>query len=252
MKLTLKHLYLLNEEAITAKEARSSKMALYITKTSSGEDAFILIDATVLLTNTKYALDILDIYSALTHELENISKQFVIGALAVSRNPPWGKAYGSSAIEFSAAKPGYGPILYDIAMSYEKGLTPDRYSVSASAKKVWNFYLKNRSDVKKLPLDDAQNPKTKTKLDDSNLFNPKNKNNPLNYAYFSTKKVAVRQLTNNYDKLVVALFNKIKKESPEFLKYNRLTNFKKFKQRFAKGVEDAGRSFFDSKYQGNG
>ena len=57
----------------------------------------------------------------------------------------------------SSASKGYGPRLYDLVMeaATEKGamLTSDRNVVSGAAKGVWDYYFKNRSDVKKTPLD---------------------------------------------------------------------------------------------------
>lgn len=60
-------------------------------------------------------------------------------------------------VGLSAATGGYGPRLYDTVMeaATQQGamLTSDRSSVSGSAKKVWEYYFKNRADVKKTPLD---------------------------------------------------------------------------------------------------
>lgn len=59
-------------------------------------------------------------------------------------------------IGLSKATKGYGPKLYDVAMEAitAKGgmLTSDRATVSGDARKVWDFYFNNRSDVKKTPL----------------------------------------------------------------------------------------------------
>jgi len=59
-------------------------------------------------------------------------------------------------VGLSKATSGYGPRLYDVVMeaATEKGamLTSDRSSVSGDAKRVWEYYFKNRGDVKKTPL----------------------------------------------------------------------------------------------------
>jgi TP901 family phage tail tape measure protein len=59
-------------------------------------------------------------------------------------------------VGLSSATSGYGPRLYDVLMeaATEKGamLTSDRSMVSGDAKKVWEYYFNNRSDVKKTPL----------------------------------------------------------------------------------------------------
>jgi hypothetical protein len=58
----------------------------------------------------------------------------------------------------SEATKKWGPLLYDVMLEYvtnrKKGyIVPDRGMVSGDAKKVWNYYLENREDVKKTPLD---------------------------------------------------------------------------------------------------
>ncbi len=69
-----------------------------------------------------------------------------------------GPCHGAYMIGGSAATQGYGPMLYDIAMELagSKGLMPDRNTLSSSAYKVWEYYLKNRSDVTAKQLDDLE------------------------------------------------------------------------------------------------
>lgn len=54
-------------------------------------------------------------------------------------------------VKASAAEQGWGPLLYDIVMSIirPKWLIADRGSISDAALSVWEFYLKNRTDVEK-------------------------------------------------------------------------------------------------------
>jgi hypothetical protein len=52
----------------------------------------------------------------------------------------------------SAALKGWGPFIYDVCMANSPGLAPDRNTVSAQAKKVWEHYYQ-RSDVAKHPLE---------------------------------------------------------------------------------------------------
>jgi TP901 family phage tail tape measure protein len=74
-------------------------------------------------------------------------------------------------VGLSKATKGYGPRLYDVLMEAvtEKGamLTSDRSSVSEDAKRVWEYYFKNRGDVKKTPL------KPSDWTVNSNLIDPK-------------------------------------------------------------------------------
>lgn len=52
-------------------------------------------------------------------------------------------------VDLSAAEKGWGPMLYDLALSlvYPKFLTSGRDSVSKDAENVWSYYLLNRPDV---------------------------------------------------------------------------------------------------------
>jgi TP901 family phage tail tape measure protein len=63
-------------------------------------------------------------------------------------------------VGLSKATKGYGPKLYDVAMEAvtEAGgmLTSDRALVSKDAQNVWQYYFKNRGDVKKTPLDPTE------------------------------------------------------------------------------------------------
>ena len=68
---------------------------------------------------------------------------------------PGGKVW---EVVYSAAKAGYGPMLYDLAMEFvggrlgDLGITPDRSMVSDEARGVWGYYLSSRPDVKKEEL----------------------------------------------------------------------------------------------------
>ena len=84
---------------------------------------------------------------------------------------PWGDPCGKSAVvSIARAADGWGPLLYDVAIEVatikSKGLTPDRHIVSQDAADVWDFYLKNRSDVVAHQLDDMKN--TLTPEDEDN------------------------------------------------------------------------------------
>lgn len=67
----------------------------------------------------------------------------------------------------SAQPPGWGPLLYDVAMEVAtmegSGLMSDRSSVSRDARRVWDYYNDNRPDVTKRQLD---------KLPDSGIPGP--------------------------------------------------------------------------------
>lgn len=69
-------------------------------------------------------------------------------------------------VKNSAAQKGYGPLLYDIALSDAPiGVFPDRYGVSESARVVWRKYWAQRKDVTKEPLPNELDPRYLNYLD---------------------------------------------------------------------------------------
>ena len=73
-----------------------------------------------------------------------------------------GDCSGAYQVVWSSADeaPGFGPMLYDIAMELagDDGLMCDRGTVSKEATRVWEYYLNNRPDVITKQLDDRRNP----------------------------------------------------------------------------------------------
>jgi hypothetical protein len=58
----------------------------------------------------------------------------------------------------SAAINKYGPLMYDIALSYvgNQGLIPDRESVSDDARKIWRYYqTRRKNEINIRPLNDC-------------------------------------------------------------------------------------------------
>jgi hypothetical protein len=76
-----------------------------------------------------------------------------------------GPCLGAMEVVFAQANHGWGPLLYDVALEfatkYAGGLMSDRTSVTKYAKKIWNYYADNRSDVKKQQLDTLYTPPEK-------------------------------------------------------------------------------------------
>ena len=72
----------------------------------------------------------------------------------------YGECGGALKVGWSEAHPGWGPLLYDVAIEYAtmkaNGLMPDREEVSTSARKVWNYYINNRQDVTSHQLDNLE------------------------------------------------------------------------------------------------
>ena len=80
-----------------------------------------------------------------------------VGAVLIVQRrapPPCLKAW---MVAHAFAKGGWGPLLYDVAMEwateYGNGMMSDRVSVSKDAYGVWDYYMKNRSDVEVEQLD---------------------------------------------------------------------------------------------------
>jgi len=81
------------------------------------------------------------------------------GSVAIMKpDHPCGNAW---EVSISDVQSGWGPMLYDVAMEWASqnggGLISDRNSVSTDARRVWDYYLTNRSDVQSIQLDDLQN-----------------------------------------------------------------------------------------------
>lgn len=62
---------------------------------------------------------------------------------------------------------GLGPLLYDLMIDviHPHPLMSDRSSVSADAKRVWDFYHTHRDDMEEIQLDDLKNTLTTTTKD---------------------------------------------------------------------------------------
>tara|TARA_R110000824_G_scaffold3106_6_gene14264 strand:- start:2436 stop:3683 length:1248 start_codon:yes stop_codon:yes gene_type:complete len=90
---------------------------------------------------------------------------------AYKAEPGAAPCLGAYIIEGSSAPHGFGPLLYDIMMELagKDGLTPDRSIVSSAAYNVWQYYLKNRSDIDNKQLDDVDNPQTPPLEDDCTM-----------------------------------------------------------------------------------
>ena len=94
---------------------------------------------------------------------EKKGEHWPLGELGIALPLGMGKCLGAYEVTGSEARiDGLGPLLYDIAMEMAgpAGLMPDRRLVSPKARRVWDFYLKNRSDVTNHQLD--SNPGTIT------------------------------------------------------------------------------------------
>ena len=110
---------------------------------------------------------------------------------------------GSSIIAVSDVADGWGPFLYDIAMEVAttrtNGLTPDRFSVSDEAAYVWDFYSKDRPDVKMHQMDNEYNDLTPQEDDNCGQSRAREdgdwEKSPLSKRY--TKEISVLNQIRN-------------------------------------------------------
>lgn len=196
MKLLKEYIQLiLQEKAVDSAQAAGEGLALTVVD----DDVYVLYDPGAF---DKIAQQPELLKKAMAKGDENffIQRKCIVGMIRFTA-PEQGPAWGANEIKLSAAEQGYGPLMYDIAMQLSpNGIIGDRQSVSDKAKKVWTYFLKNRSDVKSLPLDDIEDPKTKDKKDDAKVYSG-GKDNPLNYAY-KAKGANVGKLKQNHLKYI--------------------------------------------------
>ncbi len=142
----------LKEAAATTQNAAGSNLAL-MRRQSGGQTAYVLY-APAIVEQMLTSGDI---------DASQISKA-IYGYISIL--PHQGEAWNAGEVKLSAAQKGYGPLMYQYAMSdYAGGLFPDRGSTSQAARGVWQKYAA-RSDVEKKPFDDPKAPKTPDKIDD--------------------------------------------------------------------------------------
>ncbi len=245
MRLTLKEIFL-KEQPVSIDEAANKNLALYITTSSVGKKNFVLYDKQKLLELVKEMdkyrvgdekkLPLKTRPSNLFNKIVKTIVDFdiIIGKIAIA-NQVHGDAYGTKVIHSVASQKGYGPLLYDIALT-DSGLTPDRFHVSGPAQKIWQHYFNKRNDVEKKPLDNKFDPKTEDTFDDSKLHDLNDKS-PLDYAYFLKTKVDVQKLISNHSSFLNDFNVYFDKSNPEQ------------NEKFAcEMILDAGIKFFQKKY----
>ena len=99
------------------------------------------------------------------------AKTKIRGLVGIEKtDPKFGPCDGAYKITWSSTDPGWGPLLYDVAMEYAtlngNGLMPDRRAVSPDAERVWQYYLDSRSDVTAHQLDSLEGELTPDNKDD--------------------------------------------------------------------------------------
>ena len=85
-----------------------------------------------------------------------------------------GPCDGAYQVKWASTTPGWGPLLYDIAIEYAtkhgNGLIADRGEVTDEARSVWDYYLGQRDDVDNHQLDDLKNTLTPIEVDNCDQY----------------------------------------------------------------------------------
>lgn len=142
------------------------------------------------------------------------SSELPSGFVAIAKNDDFGGCLGAWVIDFTTAKKGWGPLLYDVAIEWAsmrgRGVMPDRVAVSDKAYEVWVKYANDRPDVKSFQLDNLENELTPEEIDNcmqssSNVHARKNNsewhNSPLSKVYKKDNPEMIKKL-DSLNKLI--------------------------------------------------
>ena len=198
--------------AKSTKELRGQGLSLYILRYPDGLKAF-LYDGQTLLQNfleilsedeqegreseepfpEEWEQDLID------HALNSVySSDVGFGMIDGS----WNMDCNAFTVELSAAEPGYGPFMYDVAGSVFKWIMSDRTNVSNSASYVWQWMFDHPEQYSKKLLVDPSTvdiEKGKPWKSDDQVCIPDNEEEALLYVYRSkaNKSPRTQALVNN-------------------------------------------------------
>lgn len=213
MRLLREYVRLALEAAKTSKESGGKGLALLVmpgktTKAFVIYDPKVFIDAVVNrvegIKAGKY--DPPEDTEMMLDQVGGVAATSFIKGYVLLTQPKEGNCRGAWQVQSASADKGYGPLLYDIAMQAAPSgvIMPDRGSTSSDAGNVWQFYDKKRGDVKGLPLDDIDSPKTPPKSDDCTVVNDK-KRPWLDMAYTGSGNQDTSALARNHKNAVFVL-----------------------------------------------
>jgi hypothetical protein len=170
LEQTVEEELLLGEAAKTEQELSSGGYGLYIQRTGP-KVSFVLYSTNLVR----------DIQTA------------IVGYNEIHFSPDC----GNWKEKYIGALRGYGPLLYDIAMSYisPDSLRADTTYVSLQAQNVWNYMFNNRRD-------DFNITEIKDKACKSTVLQGGSKLSAVKYAYAIKNPVDFSNLVNNHEKLV--------------------------------------------------
>lgn len=168
--------------------------------------------------------------------MKESSSEWMFGFMKLDAPQSGRVGYGAWEVKLSAAQKGYGPLLYDAAMSVCGSITASRDKVSSQAERVWDFYNKSRSDVKKLPFDDIDDPKTPSTDDDAVLIGQDHPS--LDFAYEGSPSDINSMIVKNQEG--IDEFDSMLSDLGIDVGSNKIESV----------ILEIGRAFFAGKYQG--
>lgn len=176
------------EAAVSPASASEQGLALSVFD-DGNKTVFTLYDVAALIKTVEELFE----NRYLTHDAVRMSDDAIVGMIEIFRaaNP----CNGANEVTGVAARKGYGPLLYDIAMSTNGPLIADRSAVTPAAAKVWDAYAW-RSDVTSKELDDIDNPQTPDPNDDCRVYDDPSKS-AMNSSYDIQNKVDTNKLKQN-------------------------------------------------------
>jgi len=199
--------------------AKSAKLALCRIIDVPREKFFILYKAAETINHfTSFASSKTKVGpSEIEKELKDMSSEVVIGMIQLSdtesKDGPCNNAY---VVNMSATRDGYGPLLYDIAMSLSGGrpIISDRKAVSTLAATLYKGFLR-RGDIEKTRLVDKNDPQ--------NVGDPKSctlwsdtwpDRDFLDYSYKRSSSIDAGELEQNHVAVVEGLKSILSKVLP--------------------------------------
>lgn len=177
---------ILREAAVTPAAAGTAGLALMIVRRGADIRGVVLYDPARTVRRAREKFD--------DHQRFRSVNVSVVGAVYCAYTR---RACGDDvrSIDRSAARSGYGPLLYDVMLSQGLWITPDRRSVSDSASAVWKHYWeRRRGDVLRRMLPD-----------DGECIMHADDRPWLNYAYSLGVPVDVSRLNDAHERAVAAI-----------------------------------------------
>lgn len=192
----------IKEKAVNSTEATQSGLALFVIP-SGNRIEFILLNVKTAINDFASNSQKINL-SRVKYKKELF--QHILGTCFINKitNSSQEKIY---EVKATAAEHGYGPLLYDIAMSYvyPGWLTSDRENISPEALSVWSFYYNNRnSDVEKEALDTLEPPNVRDPNQGFNKIKSLS-TDPLKYKYRIKQPESIQVLVKNGEDMLSSI-----------------------------------------------